>query len=374
MIKEKKIAMIFPYAPAYRESIYTQMDDVFHVDWFFCGNARRPMKLLDYSILKHCDLSMQEICLWGSFRWFRNLRNLCFDDYDAIIIPSAIRNFSIWWLILHYKKEKRGPRLFFWTHGWYGKEKGLSKLLKKIFYSYVDGYFLYNKRAKLLMGEMGYDENKLFVIHNSLDYNTQLSIRNTLKQSDSFKDHFNNENKNLIFIGRLTKVKRFDLLIDAISILKERDLCVNVTFIGDGIERDNMVRMVEEKDLKNNVWFYGACYDEKKNAELIYNADLCVSPGNIGLTAMHVLMFGCPAITNDDYDHQMPEFEAIQEGISGAFFKAGDSYSLAETIDRWFTIHDSDREEVRKACYHEIDSRWNPKYQMSVLKMVFEKE
>lgn len=57
------------------------------------------------------------------------------------------------------------------------------------------------------------------------------------------------------------------------------------------------------------------------NAEFIYNADLCVSPGNVGLTAMHSLVFGCPVITHNCFEWQMPEFEAIQPGITGDFLR-----------------------------------------------------
>ena len=185
-----------------------------------------------------------------------------------------------------------------------------------------------------------------------------------------YQEHFGNENRNVVFIGRLTSVKRFDLLIDAVALLKRRGEQVNVTFVGDGAERQNMEKRVDELGIREQVWFYGACYDERKNAELIYNADVCVSPGNIGLTAMHVLMFGCPAITNDDFDHQMPEFEAIQEGRSGAFFRAGDSASLADVMSRWFATHSEDREDVRKACYDVIDSKWNPHNQIRILKEV----
>lgn len=57
------------------------------------------------------------------------------------------------------------------------------------------------------------------------------------------------------------------------------------------------------------------------NAELIYNADLCVAPGNIGLTAMHAMMFGCPCISHNDFSWQMPEFEAIVPYKTGNFLK-----------------------------------------------------
>lgn len=362
-----KIAMLFPYAPAYRGPIYELMDTEFDIDWFFCGNARRPLKLYDYSRLKKVNLSMNEESLIGHIVYFKGIKKLNLEQYDVIIVPSIIRNISMWWLIHHYGGQKTGPKVFYWTHGWYGKEKGLTWLLKKIFYSKVDGFFLYNHRGKEVMEKMGYDDSKLHVIYNSLAYDKQMPIRQALKPSSLFHEHFGNNNKNIVFIGRLTKVKRFDLLIDAVSLLKERGERVNVTFIGDGEEKDNMRLRVKELGIDRQVWFYGACYDEKRNAELIYNADLCVSPGNIGLTAMHVLMFGCPAITNNDYNTQMPEFEAIRKDITGDFFEAGNSRSLVDSISHWFINHEEDREQIRRNCYNEIDSHWNPQYQVNVI-------
>lgn len=363
-----KIAMLFPYAPAYRGPIYELMDKELEIDWYFCGNAKRPMKLYDYSRLKHCNLSMREKKIIGPIVYFRGIKEIEFDKYAAIIIPSGIRNPSLWWLVNRYGRKNIGTKVFFWTHGWYGKEKGLMKLIKRVFYSKVDGVFLYNNRGKEKMIKNGFDETQLYVIYNSLDYGKQLGIRHSLQPSKLYQIHFGNDNPNVVFIGRLTKVKRFDLLIEAISLLKKKGEFVNLTFIGDGEERKNMERMIAEHGVTDQVWFYGACFDEKKNAELIYNADLCVSPGNIGLTAMHVLMFGCPAITNDDFDTQMPEFEAVKEDKTGAFFKADDSKSLADSISSWFAKHVNDRETIRQNCYKEIDSHWNPEYQISVIK------
>ena len=62
----KKIAMLFPYTPSYREAIYKLMVKELDVDWFFCGNAKRNLKMFDYSLLKHCDLSMEEKKVGGA--------------------------------------------------------------------------------------------------------------------------------------------------------------------------------------------------------------------------------------------------------------------------------------------------------------------
>ena len=100
---------------------------------------------------------------------------------------------------------------------------------------------------------------------------------------------------------------------------------------------------------------------------MIYNADLCVSPGNVGLTAMHSLAYGTPVITHNDFGHQMPEFEAIHEGINGTFFKEGNVESLAESIVQWSEEKKEKRDEVRHACYEEIDTQWTPDFQINTI-------
>ena len=84
-------------------------------------------------------------------------------------------------------------------------------------------------------------------------------------------------------------------------------------------------------------------------------------------------MFGTPVITNSDYSNQMPEFEAIVENVTGDFFEKGNVEALADSITRWLKTH-SDRESVRCACYQEIDSRWNPEYQIQVFNKVLKKQ
>ena len=222
------------------------------------------------------------------------------------------------------------------------------------------------------MLKKGFDANKLFVIKNSLDYDKQLELRKGMKSSSIYKEHFENDNPNIVFVGRLTAVKKLNQLIDAVSLLQKKGDAINVTFVGDGEMKQALQQLVLDKNLEKFVWFYGASYDETNNAELIYNADLCVAPGNIGLTAMHALMFGCPAISHNDYKWQMPEFEAIKPGVTGDFFERDNVESLANCISNWFKSKENCRENIRQQCYQEIDNCWNPHYQLSVLKSVLE--
>ena len=151
-------------------------------------------------------------------------------------------------------------------------------------------------------------------------------------------------------------------------ICRNRGVNYNLTFIGGGEKTEELKNLVKELNLEQQVWFYGPCYDEIELGSLIYNADLCVAPGNIGLTAMHSMVFGTPCITHDDFKWQMPEFEAIRPCKNGCFFERDNVEDLAERIDEWFRINGKDRNMIRKACMEEIDDKWNPYFQIEVLK------
>lgn len=368
----KHIAMLFPYAPSYREPIYQLMDRELDVDWYFCGDAERNLKMFDYTLLKHCDLTMQEKNLFGPIGYYKGIKKLNLQQYDVIICAGVIRNLSEWCLLQKWGKGIKKSKIYLWTHGWYGKESKFQKLIKKFFFRKVDGFFLYGDYAKNEMLKEGFDIHKLHVIKNSLDYDKQLELRQNLKPSNIYRDHFQNDSPTIVFIGRLTSVKKLDQIIQAVSLLRQKGQDYNIVFVGDGSELKSLMDKVLELGMEKQVWFYGACYDEKTNAELIYNGDLCVAPGNIGLTAMHVLMFGCPAISHNDFKWQMPEFESIKPGITGDFFEYNNVEDLAKVISQWFSTKRYCREEVRHACYQEIDEHWNPHYQLNILKQVLD--
>lgn len=230
------------------------------------------------------------------------------------------------------------------------------------------GLFVYGDYAKRLMIKEGFDENKLHVIHNSLAYSKQIKIRKQLMINLLYREHFGNEDPVLMFIGRLDPIKKLDMILTAMYICKKKGQNYNLILIGSGLEKERLKALTEELNLSDRVWFYGPCYDEGVLGNLIYNSDVCIAPGNIGLTAMHCMVFGTPAITHNCFKWQMPEFEAIKDGETGTFFTMDDVQSLADSIDRWFIANRSRREEIRKNCMNEIDTQWTPEFQIKMFK------
>ena len=362
-----KTLLICNTAPHYRSAIFQMMDRELRCDFVF-GDKVLDIKKMDYSTLTHKVTEVHNQKLKSCY-YQKGVLRFLHSAYDKYIITGDSRCLSTWMFLvssLFHPKKK----IYLWSHGWLKKKRGIDKLISKLFYGLADGAFIYNNRSRMLMTEGGIKASKLFTVYNSLDYDTQLAIRSDLHDTDVYLDFFGNKNKTIVFIGRLTAIKRLDLLLEAVALLKQQSHCYNVILVGDGESRGFLEQKTSELGIQNSVWFYGASYDEKKNAELLYNADLCVSPGNIGLTAMHSMMFGCPCITNDDFDRQMPEFEAVHDGITGTFFKSGDTNSLTEAIELWFDMHGNDRDVVRKNCYNEIDDRWNLHRQMEIMKKV----
>lgn len=365
-----KICCIFNIPSLYREAIYLEIDRTYDCEWYFEQedndiNLFDTTQLKSVCILEHGKFLSRFYRMKGLTRMTWNRKEI--DSYLMLGSPICI---SIWILCILLKLFHPKKKIYFWTHGWYGKETGTEHFIKKLFLKLADELIIYGNYAKGLLIKQGFDEKKIHVIHNSLSYNVQLKLRQQVQLTSIYREHFRNNNPILIFIGRLTPIKRLDILINAVDKLKQLGQNYNLVVIGDGIERKALELMVHRLGLQAQVWFYGTCYNEKTNAELIYNADLCVSPGNIGLTAMHVLMFGCPAITHNDFACQMPEFEAIRRYKTGNFFENENVDSLVKSINEWFKVNRDMRDEVREYCYKEIDEQWNPSFQMMVLNTV----
>ncbi len=363
-----KLLQIYNSAAHYRTSIFLLMDKEFDCDYVF-GESLGDIKQMDTSLLKGKVTKVKNKFFGRGFYWQPGVQRMLTEDYDTYLILGDYHCLSTWLFCLRARMYHRKKRIFFWTHGWYGKESRFEALVKKSFFKLSNGgIFLYGNYARELMIKEGFDANKLYVIHNSLAYEKQLEIRRSLKSEDVYQKHFTNNNLNLVFVGRLTKVKHLDLVLQAMRKLKEDGENYNLTLIGGGEQKEELQAMAEELGLTDSVWFYEPCYDEEQLGHLIYNADLCVSPGNVGLTAMHSMVFGTPVLTHNDFQWQMPEFEAIREGETGGFFERDNVDSICSSVSGWFKVSGYDREQIRKNCFAEIDQNWTPQFQIEVLK------
>lgn len=357
---ENKIAFILNYAPHYRLFIYKGISESINADFYFGNLPGTSIKKCDYTQLKNFKKEFITI-KFKKFYWHIGSVFLIFKPYKRYVLTGDPYILSNWVLLLLAKLL--GRETYLWTHGWYGKESGISGIIKKNYFRFAKSLLLYGNYSKELLIKEGFDEKNIVVVYNSLDYNSQVTIRKNLVNTNLYKAHFTNEFPVLFYIGRIQESKKLDQILQAMNILRDQGINTNLAIIGGLDQNYNFKEIIERLNLQKNVWLVGPLYDEKDIANYIYNANVCVSPGNIGLTAIHSLVYGTPVITHDNFKNQMPEFESIINGVNGFFFKENDVFDLATTIQDVLNKK-FNRLEVSKI----VDDYWNPNNQISIFK------
>lgn len=280
-----------------------------------------------------------------------------------VILLGEVQVLSTWILLLYYKL--RGVRCLVWTHGIYGNESKILNYLRVLFYNSFDQILVYNRRSNLLLSKNGLSERKIHTIYNSFNYNLLKRINDRLLL-DKYEEF------SLVFVGRLTRVKRLDILIEAVKNLKDKRKKLYLHIIGDGIERSSLEGMVNSKGLSSQVIFHGEMLDLSASSEIIKRCHVGVSPGNIGLTVVHLMSLGIPCITHGSLEHQMPESELILDGVNGSFFQRGDVVSLEEKIVLWREKFLKDEIPSSGVIRAEIDGNYNPDKQVEILLSVLQ--
>lgn len=362
------ICCIFNVGPHYRYSIYQKIAETFPIDFYLGDRAGTSLKTFDYNTLNSYKKTLKRVDLLGPWYWQKGMIGLAFKPYQKFILTGEPFNVSAWiLLVLLFLLRKESIA---WTHGWYGRETGVKKIIKKLYFRLYSKVMCYNQYSADLMIEQGFDTKRVFVIGNSLDSEKQKSIREKLSSTDIYKAHFGNENPVILYCGRIQKVKRLDMMIDMLSMLKNDGVEANMVFVGKDVDGVDLEEKAREKNLSDQVWCYGPCFEEEKLGEIFYNATVCVSPGNVGLTAIHALTYGCPVITHDDFPNQMPEFEAIVPDETGDFFKSGNMSDLVSVTKKWIEKMAIDASIVRHKAFSEIDEKWNIQKQIQVISEV----
>ena len=376
----RHVAVLYPYLAHYREAVFEAL----------CSSAARHR----YEIFadRKCNIpsiatippERSRYCSPAgrlNWRFVRNrwpfeevlwqsaaLRIALSPEFDAVILLGNVRYISTW--IAAILARITGKRVLMWTHGVLRREQGMRGHLRRVFYRLAHGLLLYGVRARDLLAADGFHRNRLYVIYNSLDTAAQQRALQALdddacamaRRSYGIPAHA----PLLVAIGRLVPGKDLQLLPRALQILHAQGLEAHLLFIGDGPVRQMLEDLSKDLALQRSVHFAGSIYAEQELCPLIAAADLVVSPGPVGLTAMHALAYGTPVITHDDFDQQKPEFEAIQAGLTGAFFRRGDPVDLAETVRTWLSVND-DRAAVATRCRERIWQHYTPENQRELI-------
>lgn len=360
---------MYHFFPHYRSAIVEALARSTRADYTFFGDDHdflfdvKPAKFSDrvrFVLTPTRKLYARFMWQWGAIRIAWN------PAFDTIIFHPGPHWPCTW--IGAALARAMGKRVIFWGHGYLSAPSGWVGLARRALNSLPDVHMFYGRWGKQFALETGWSIDKLHVIGNSLDLEAQLKQRATVTPDelrDLRRQLFKRPELPIAFCStRVHQNKRLDMLIEALSILRRQGVDANLLIVGDGPARADLEAQAKAAGI--DAHFTGACYDEAKLARYISASDLTVSPGFLGLTAMHSMVFGVPVVTHGTMAKQVPEVEAVIPGKTGDLFKMGDVEDLARVMKPWLTGA-IDREATRIACQDIVERFWSPGFQVGAI-------
>lgn len=166
----------------------------------------------------------------------------------------------------------------------------------------------------------GISKNKITVARNGIDLNKY-------KQTKIKKTGF----PTLCFVGRLVEHKRVKDIITAIFILKKKFPKIKCKIIGDGPDKNKLIKLTKRLGLSKNIEYLGFLKKHDRVIKTIKSSHLLIHPGTVegfGITLLESMACGTPYVCSD-----ITVFKEVTEnGKGGLIFKQKNAEDLADKI------------------------------------------
>jgi L-malate glycosyltransferase len=216
-------------------------------------------------------------------------------DADLIIIENAVNNLS--YPISHLNKL-RGAHIAYWGIGRDmnvikpSLPKIITEKIKIILARKADGFFAYSDGVKKYLVDRGITPTKIFVLDNTIDIMQQRSCfyRFNIERT-RIKEQFGIQGCHvLLFVGRLTKDKKIDLLLKSFEILEKKNPDFRLIVIGSGDQ-------YTFENCSDRVTYLGPITDLAKLGPIYVASDLFTFPSGVGLGPLQAFCYDLPLIT-----------------------------------------------------------------------------
>jgi glycosyltransferase involved in cell wall biosynthesis len=179
-----------------------------------------------------------------------------------------------------------------WNDYWYeylGKAGFFGKLTEKLMVRLTDKIITVSDKTKDDLRKIKSSE-KAVVIPNGIDLAEINQIKPSLAKSD------------IIFVGRLIKEKKADLLIKSLVKVKNTFPDVKCTIIGEGPEKENLEKLSDQSGLKDDVSFTGFLEDYQDVIAHMKSSKVLVLPSvreGFGMVVLEANACGLPVVVVD---------------------------------------------------------------------------
>lgn len=220
----------------------------------------------------------------------------------------------------------------------------LAKLVfQKAQYITVVSSFLKEK----LVGELSLPEEKIKVI--PMPVNTE-KIR--------FSPPMKSSSQNVILcVARYTHQKKLDVLIDALSVLKEQNMDFEAILVGEGPERDRLLKKIGTLSLKDKIKLLGLMAQKELNRYYNLSQVVVLPSVNEGFGLVLVEAGLCKKPVVGARSGGIPDI--IEDGISGILVPPEDHIALANAIISVLS-DDNLAKRLGQNAYQQVWKRFSP--------------
>jgi glycosyltransferase involved in cell wall biosynthesis len=256
------------------------------------GRARAAESLEEAEVVSGARLHRLHNRHWG-----RGVTYLCWQtgvigwlnawNPDALVVEANPRCVStpmaVWWM------RRRGRQILGWGLGTRPITSGFYRLrgvLRPWFLAMFDGLIAYGSRAADEYAAAGVSRERIYVAHNAVRSRGRQSTRRGTRSGSR---------RHVLFVGRLTRGKRVDLLLRACAALPEH-LQPALTVVGDGEARR------EAEALARAVYPTTKFAGSRRGSDLEEywrQADVFALPGQGGLAIQEAMAHGLPVIVGE---------------------------------------------------------------------------
>jgi len=275
-------------------------------------------------------------------RFFKIESMLKSGNYDVVILSAT--DISIRFMLNLLISSKK---VIICEHNnYYAVKSKFKKFARNILFKRADFLFLLTERDKETYLNKGFNADKLHVMKNPLG----LPLPTYMEKEPT---------KKLLTVGRLTKQKSFSRLLRIIATL---DDSFNLTIVGDGEEKEELLSLSDGLGLKDKVNFLG----NQKDMETVYrNHDVLLMTSiyeGLPMVIGEANAYGLPVIA---YDCPTGPRELIQHNFNGYLIEDGDSEGFSRSIEHLFknpelykAVSKNAHSHAKKQSIEEVAASW----------------
>jgi glycosyltransferase involved in cell wall biosynthesis len=357
-----KVAISQRIIPHYRIPVFTELNKrkdieltVYYGKGFKTGSQINADSISGFNAKKLFTVFMnysgiygtKQLRVWHPFLFFSLLKG----NFDVVIVEPSTNFYNDIFIYLYCKIFKK--KFIWYESGSVPKEqrprfRKIIDPLLSIMIKGADAYITYTSYAdESLMRDFNTNTDKIFRAQNTYDIgNIESEIKKYSSQIKQKKKEFKlEENKIALYIGGIEIRKKISNLIKAITNLNEKGIEAKTLIVGDGPDKDDILKQLDENEKSQTVF---AGKHIKDAALYVLMSDVVVLPSAGGLSVVQAFACGKPFIGSEEIEHGGIK-DYVINGVNGYLVKEDDLDGLQNALEKIFTEEKKYQELSRNA-------------------------